>query len=206
MRQRADAVDRTRQRITEATVRLHTTIGPAQASLSRIAEEAGVTRVTLYRHFPDLDGLYEACLSHWEATHPGPDPSGWLAEQRLVPRMRLALTDLYAWYRRNGGDLHPIHRDYDVMPASIRERMSGQIEALVDVLVGDAGVRGAARTRLRAAARHVVAVPTWESLAVAGALSDAEAVELALSMFRAAVPASATARGAVTRSAAAARS
>lgn len=203
MRRRADAVDRTRQRITEATVRLHTTVGPSQASLSRIAEEAGVTRVTLYRHFPDLDGLYEACLSHWEDTHPGPDASTWREERGLVPRMRRALTELYAWYRRNAADLHPIHRDFDAMPASTRERMARQTEGLVEVLVGDAGVRGAAKARLRAAARHVVAFPTWESLAVAGGLSDAEAVELALSLFRAAVP---TETGTSPRGAAAGRS
>ena len=53
MRARQEAVDETRLRITEATMRLHETVGPAATTVSAIAEEAGVTRLTVYRHFPD---------------------------------------------------------------------------------------------------------------------------------------------------------
>ena len=42
MRKRAEQTHATRQRIIEATVRLHTTVGPAHTSISAIAEEAGV--------------------------------------------------------------------------------------------------------------------------------------------------------------------
>ena len=54
MQKRGEAVDRTRQRITDAAVRLHTSIGPSEASMSAVADEAGVTRVTLYRHFSSM--------------------------------------------------------------------------------------------------------------------------------------------------------
>src|ERR1039457_6337227 len=50
MRRRAELVDGTRQRITEATVRLHTTVGPAHTSIAAVAEEAGVTRLTVYAY------------------------------------------------------------------------------------------------------------------------------------------------------------
>ena len=67
MKQRATSVDETRQRIVEATVRLHGTLGPGQTSIAAIAQEASVTRVTVYRHFPDIDALFGACTAHWAA-------------------------------------------------------------------------------------------------------------------------------------------
>src|SRR5665647_2726981 len=67
MRRRAEQVNQTRERITEAAARLHTTVGPAHSSIAAIAEEAGVTRLTVYRHFADLDALFEACRAHWSA-------------------------------------------------------------------------------------------------------------------------------------------
>ena len=53
MRKRAEQVDQTHQRIVEAAVHLHGTVGPAATTIAGIAEQAGVTRLTVYRHFPD---------------------------------------------------------------------------------------------------------------------------------------------------------
>ena len=58
MQKRAEQMDETRQRIVESTVRLHGTLGPAQTTIAGIARDAGVTRLTVYRHFPDFDGLF----------------------------------------------------------------------------------------------------------------------------------------------------
>jgi AcrR family transcriptional regulator len=52
-RKRAESELKTRQRITEAAVALHQTVGPARTSVKAIAERAGVDRATVYRHFPD---------------------------------------------------------------------------------------------------------------------------------------------------------
>ena len=54
---RAVKQDETRQRIVEATVELHSTVGPARTTVSQIAELAGVQRHTFYAHFPDERGL-----------------------------------------------------------------------------------------------------------------------------------------------------
>ena len=35
-----------------------------------------MTRLTLYRHFAGRDELFAACMSHWRAAHPPPDPGG----------------------------------------------------------------------------------------------------------------------------------
>src|SRR5829696_1235957 len=77
MTKRAEQVDLTRQQIAAAAARLHTTIGPANTSIAGIAEEAGVTRLTVYRHFPDFDGLFAACRAHWRAENPPPDARAW---------------------------------------------------------------------------------------------------------------------------------
>jgi AcrR family transcriptional regulator len=180
MRRRAELVVETRQRITEAAVRLHTTVGPANTSISTVAEEAGVTRLTVYRHFPDLDHLFAACRSHWFGLHPPPDAAAWPAIPDLETRARRALTELYGWYSRNANDLYPINRDEPAMPPGVqverRAASAAMATALIDGLVAD-GPRG---LTLRAVAGHLVSYWTWRSLVVDQHLSTAEAVDLAV--------------------------
>jgi len=179
MGRRAELVDGTRQRIVEAAIELHTTIGPARATISALAETAGVTRVTVYRHFPDEDELFAACRNHWIELHPPPDVAGW---RRLPPsreRVRSALAELYGWYRRHGDELFPIHRDRHGMPESVQAAMAATDDAMARALVHGFAGRGRPRRRLHAAARHAVSFSTWRSLAVDQGLSDGEAAELA---------------------------
>src|SRR6188474_358910 len=116
MTRRAESVDATRQQITAATARLHTTIGPANTTVAAIADEAGVTRLTVYRHFADLDVLFEACRAHWRAENPPPDATAWSVIPGLEARTRTALSRLYAWYRTHADELFPIYRDISTMP------------------------------------------------------------------------------------------
>ena len=186
MRRRAELVDETRQRIVEAAVRLHTTIGASRASLSAVAEEAGVTRLTIYRHFPTQDELFDACRGHWRAQHPPPDPALWRDIPRFENRLRAGLRDLYGWYRRNGGDLFPIYRDLQVMPESVQRAMWSNDEQLVSLLVDGTHPPGQEGRRLRAAVGHAIGFWTWRSLAVDQGLSDSDAVDLALGLVSAA--------------------
>ena len=179
MVRRAELVDGTRQRIVEAAVELHTTIGPARTTISALAETAGVTRVTVYRHFPDEDELFAACRNHWIERHPPPDLLRWQTLPSPQERLRRALRDLYRWYRRHGDELFPIHRDVTTMPESVREAMRAADERMAGALISGVGGRGRASRRLQAAARHVVSFGTWRSLAIDQGLSDSEAAELA---------------------------
>ena len=70
-------MDQTRQRIVEATVELHGSVGPAATTIAAIAEAAGVTRLTVYRHFPDDGALFAACSAHWISRQQLPDPGAW---------------------------------------------------------------------------------------------------------------------------------
>src|SRR6266536_3439222 len=56
MRRRAELVDQTRQRIVEAAMNLHTTVGPANTSISTVAEEAA------WRAIPDLEARARRAL------------------------------------------------------------------------------------------------------------------------------------------------
>ena len=151
MRKRAEQVGQTRQRIIDAAVRLHTTVGPARTTISAVAEQAGVTRLTVYRHFPDEATLFTACSEQWGRQHPSPDPGDWSRIPDLEARAHHALGELYAWYQDHGEDLLPLYRDIDAMPALTREAMRDQERQLADALVVGCGLRRRARGRLRAA-------------------------------------------------------
>lgn len=188
MRRRAEQVDETRQRITEAAVRLHTTIGPAHTSISKVAEEADVTRLTVYRHFADLDALFVACMGHWSAENPGPDVAGWMAIESLEARARRAFTDLYRWYADRDEELYPIYRDWAAMPETARLAAAAQLDSLASVILGDDEAAPGDRDGSRIAAavtRHLVDFWTWRSLVVERGLAPDEAAEAAVRMLRA---------------------
>ena len=187
MRRRAEQVDETRQRIVEAAVRLHTTVGAAHTTLTAVAEEAGVTRLTLYRHFASPDELFVACRAHWRAQHLPPDPASWAEIPGFEDRLRAALLDIYGWYRQNGADLFPLNRDLAAMPEAFQEAMRDREARLVALLVGEGGP-GEASTghRRRAAVAHVTSFWTWRSLAVDQGLSDPDAIDLAMGLVLAA--------------------
>lgn len=50
-------VDRTRERISQAALRLFLEQGVRKTSLEEVAEQAGVSRMTIYRYFPDKPAL-----------------------------------------------------------------------------------------------------------------------------------------------------
>jgi AcrR family transcriptional regulator len=187
MGERRKAVDRTRQRITDAAVQLHTSVGPSEASMSAVADQAGVTRLTLYRHFPSKDELFTACMAHWRTAHPLPDPLRWRSIPDFEARVRKGLAELYAWYAANGDDLYPIYRDAAHTPESSRHARRDTNERQADAILADLDVTGADRMRVRAAIGHVVRFWTWHSLAVDQGLSTGDAAALAADFVLAAI-------------------
>jgi AcrR family transcriptional regulator len=178
MRARQDAVSRTRLLITEATMRLHERVGPRHTTVSAIAEEAGVTRLTVYRHFPDDEALVSACSAHWRGLHPRPDPEAWSSIDDPVTRLRTALVETYAWMRSAAPMLTKIHRDVDVMPAFVAAALAADAQARVAALAAGFRARGRQTARLAAALSLALSLSTWESLCVDAALDEHEAAEL----------------------------
>jgi AcrR family transcriptional regulator len=186
MRRRAVQVDETRQRITEAAVKLHTSVGPAHTSISSVAAEADVTRLTVYRHFADLDALFVACMGHWSSVNPPPDLGAWIAIEPLEARARRAFSDLYGWYEARHDELYPIYRDWSAMPESAQEAMAAQNDSIAEAILVTATADDDtdSRNRVRAAvARHLVDFWTWRSLVIEGGLEPSEAASTAVAML-----------------------
>ena len=183
-RLRAEQELRTRQAITEAAVKLHGTVGPTRTTVSAIADEAGVQRATVYRHFPDEASLFEACSSHYASLHPPPDLSAWMGIHDPGERLRRALMDLYRWWEETEDMMSLVLRD-----APLVEGMSAAVEsgrAYLDetrrILLSGRPERGKARGRVSAAIGHAVAFATWRSLVREQGLGNAEAVEMMAGM------------------------
>jgi len=179
-KKRAELEADTRRRITESAVELHGTVGPALTSMSAVADHAGVRRSTLYRHFPDEAALFEACGAHWMAANPWPDLAGWAEIGGPDERLRRALEEMYAYWRRTEPMISNLLRDEQTSEV-VRRRFSGfhdYMDAVRDALVAGRPERGAARARVRAAIGHALAFDTWRSLVREQGLDDRQAVDL----------------------------
>ena len=179
-RRRAELEEQTRLRITEATVALHGSVGPARTTVSAVADRAGVQRATVYRHFPDEDVLFAACSSHFMSENPVPDPGAWAAIDDPDERLRTALRELYAWYGRTEWMLEKTTRDVATVPALApsMELFAAYLQGARDILLAGRRERGARRRRAGAAIGHALGFGTWRSLVREQGLSQEEAVDL----------------------------
>jgi len=177
---RAELEEATRQRIIESAVELHRTLGPSQTSLSAIAAHAGVRRSTLYRHFADEAAVFAACTAHWMASNPVPHLARWAAITNPDERLRVALAELYPYYRRTERMLTNILRDELTMPivAQLFTGFRQYLAAAHQTLMSGRRLRGATHRRVLAATGHAVAFTTWKSLASEQHLDDPQAVDL----------------------------
>ena len=170
----------TRQRIVEAAVALHTSVGPARTSIAGVAREAGVQRHTVYAHFPDEPSLFRACGAHWALLHPFPDEASWSRVADPRRRLQRALREVYRWYEEVEPDVALFIRDAASNPsvAAQWEEWAGGLRRLADSLA--AGLDGS--RAVRAAVGHALAFETWRSLVRHEGLTTERAVR-AMSSF-----------------------
>jgi AcrR family transcriptional regulator len=174
LRQRAARQEQTRERIVDAAMRLHEELGPADTTISAIADEAGVQRLTVYRHFPSEDDIYGACTSKWMDLHPPPDVSK-IGHEDPVGYTRAVLLALYGYYRETERMWTVAYRDLAKVPA-LDEPMAGFEAYLANVAERLLAAWAPRRSRrLRATLVHAVAFPTWQSLSKQGLGSKAMA-------------------------------
>lgn len=184
MRKRKETIDETRQRIVDAAVRLHGSVGPARTTISAVADEAGVQRSTVYRHFEDEAALFGACTSHWMASHPWPRPQEWERIQDATERLRYGLREVYQFFDENERMIANSFRDITVMPPFVGELMGALVQAMVETLLEPfAGARQDGT--MAAAVRAAVDFRTARALADAG-LAPGEAADLMARMVAAA--------------------
>jgi AcrR family transcriptional regulator len=186
LKKRAKKQEETRQRIVDALVELHGEVGPAQTTIKAVAERAGVQRLTVYRHFPDEQSMFQACSAQFEEQNPAPDPTPWLEISDPVERIRQALTELYAYYERAEQMMTNTLRDEPEVPAlaeAMQEYYQG-LEAYKSILLGGWDISEDSRSLLDAAIYHALWFETWRSLVRVQNLDQAEAVELMVGMVK----------------------
>jgi AcrR family transcriptional regulator len=172
---RAESQAETRRRIVEAAVELHSTLGPANTTVSMIADKAGVQRNTFYAHFPDERSMLMACSGHSLELDPIPDAGVWRAIGDPAERLRIGLQAVYGWYERNENLVACVLRDAETH-ALVREisalRYAPGIGAWHEVL--GAALRPGQRPMLALALSY----HTWRTLRREAGLAQADAVEL----------------------------
>ena len=178
-RTQAERRAQTRQRIVDAAIELHSTIGPARTSYSAVARRAGVTRPTVYAYFPDMPSLFAACSGHAMAIDPPPGLMGWPDVADPIERLRVGLTETYAYYRRHAERIANLERDMPLLQAHMPpgRTMEGDRGRLAETLAADLS-GGRPSELIVGAVRHALAFSTWRSLTQPPGASDEEAVEL----------------------------
>lgn len=183
-RKRALSEEETRRRITEAAVELHGTVGPVNTKLTDVAKLAGVSRMTVYNHFPTEIELFTACSTHWASENPFPNPSAWAVVADPPRRLVGALSELYEWYRLKEGMLGKVMRDTPVIP-SLAQVMDAfwqpYVAGVVRVLARGWSVEGAGTQALESMLRLAVDFNTWKILTDSG-LDSERAAELVARM------------------------
>jgi AcrR family transcriptional regulator len=175
LKRRAERQAETRQRIVEAAVKLHSSLGPGQTTISMVADAAGVQRHTLYAHFPDERSLYMACSSLTEERDPTPDAAAWRGIADRGERLVTGLRAIYGWYERNASLVACVLRDaeHHAITREISElRYAPLIMAWHEVL----GAKASAKQRAMLAV--ALNFQTWRTLVGESGLTQNAAVAM----------------------------
>ena len=169
---RAEAVAKTRAAIVAAARQLHAERGLVATSWDDIAERAGVSTATVYRHFPSLAELVPACAQTvFDLIQPlTPEQAAgvFASFERAADRFEHVARSSAHCYQAGADWLHAAHRERDFLPEL--ETAMGVIEDSLRQLV-----TAAAGRRLTKADHGQLFVlcdfPLWWSLNTSG-LSD----------------------------------
>jgi AcrR family transcriptional regulator len=164
MRKRADDRQKTRERILQATMQLHDEQGVAPTTFADIAKRAGLGQATLYRHFPTLGDLVQACGGHvWQEMQP-PTPDGAAAVFEglgtLDERLEKLVEEIDAFYRRGALRLHLAGRDRDLIPAL--DHFLKAVEAGVEAYVEAALAPSRPHRRTVQVVAALMSFPVWK--------------------------------------------
>ena len=185
LKARAEAQEATRARIAAAAAALHEELGISKTTVADIARRAGVQRLTVYNHFPDLRSLLPACTAHWLAEHPRPDLGPAFALEDPAERLRAALVGIYGWYRGTAPMQQRVLGERTTVPdldgwlAQSRDPMFAELAADLSA--------GFDRPEARALVGLALDFWTWQRLDREG-LDDAAAAALMAAVVAAARP------------------
>lgn len=189
LKKRAAKQEETRQRIVDATVELHETLGPAHTTISAIAETAGVQRLTVYRHFPDEEALFRACSAQWMENNPLPNPELWEGIEDPTARLRHALREIYAYYERTEQMQANILRDATINStiAKVEGPFIEATQRMHATLSRGWGTPAERADTVSAVLFHAMHFETWRSLVRDQGLEVETLIELMTCLVRCAV-------------------
>ena len=150
-------------RIAEAAAQLHATQGVLATSYAQVAQQAGVSLPTVYKHFPTLDELVQACSGHVAAQAPT------FPQQRLqeAPDLPAAVDVLVEACDRQHAHFEPwiSWREHQRIPAlaALAERNREQLQGLCHSLLERHGVTGDL-TALAGVWESLLAFDFWQRL------------------------------------------
>jgi AcrR family transcriptional regulator len=176
LKRRAVLQNETRQRIVDATIELHRTIGAAQTTISEIAKRAGVGRVTVYRHFPDEETLFFACSGHYFSQHPFPNVERWREVADPLDRLRQGLRESYAWHRENAEMISMALGEARDLP--MMTPYHAFWDRAAETLAAAWRQHGRRHSNLRAAITLALSFETHRTLTREQHLTDEQAIEL----------------------------
>ncbi len=175
MATRERAVQETRQRIIDAAISLHAQRGVIATNWEEIAERAGVSTATVYRHFPSLGELVPACArTAFEAGARLPSPAQAAAAfaglTRPAPRIERLIRESCRCYELGAGWLAAARRDAKSVPAldravRLQDRVLG---VLIQTALGDAFVDAQTMSVIKA----LIDFPFWKALTDAGVAAE----------------------------------
>ena len=175
MATRERAVQDTRQRIIDAAISLHAQRGVIATNWEEIAERAGVSTATVYRHFPSLGELVPACArTAFEAGASLPTPAQAAAAfarlTRPAPRIERLIRESCRCYELGAGWLAAARRDAKSVPAldravRLQDRVLG---VLIQTALGDAFVDAQTMSVIKA----LIDFPFWKALTDAGVATE----------------------------------
>jgi AcrR family transcriptional regulator len=173
LKRRAEQQAKTRQRIVEAAVELHGSVGPALTTVSMVAERAGVQRRTFYAHFPDERSLSLACSGLVFERDPLPDAESWRTIDDAGERLRAGLRAIYDWYERHASLMACVLRDaeHHALTREINELRAGPYMAAYHEVLGTG-----LSARQRAVLGLALSFFTWRTLTREEGLKQSAAV------------------------------
>jgi len=181
MVKRRDKVEETRRRIAKATYELHSTIGPAFATVALIADRAGLPRQTVYRNFGTQVELFRSCIAFGLEMHPLPDPNRWQSIADPRERLQVGLTQLYRWFEASEPVMTNSGRDFGVVRESA-EAMQPVAEAFKRIY--EALCQGWEGSRVPPLLWLAVDFATWKKLHREQGMASTAIVEMWLDLIR----------------------
>ncbi len=163
------------RRIVRATVELHARKGAVGTTHAEIAEAAGVSLATVYKHFPSREALVPHCTGMVKQQAPQIDVHAILQTPCQEERMRRLVQALYRQHRYFQPWMRWAARDTLSLPAlaQIMEEDSRQTESLVRTVL-DSIAGAPVSDEIFALAMLILDYPAWQRLELM--LTDPERV------------------------------